>query len=47
MQLAPKIISGVQSNTNYKGDEVDPVDGDDGDDGDVDGDASPHVKEEW
>ena len=27
MQLALKIISGVQSNTNYEGDEVDLVDG--------------------
>ena len=50
MQLALKTISGVQSNTNYEGDEVDLVDGDGGDDGadgDVDGDASPYVKEEW
>ena len=38
------MISGVQFNTNYEGDEVDLVDGDGGDDGaygDVDGDASP------
>lgn len=50
MQLALKIISGVQSNTNYEGDEVDIVDGDGGDDGadvDVDEDASPYIKEEW
>ena len=50
MQLALKTISGVQSNTNYEGDEVDLVDGDGGDDGadgDIDGDASPYVKEEW
>ena len=41
---------GVQSNTNYEGDEVDLVHGDGGDDG-VDGyvdeDAFPYVKEEW
>lgn len=50
MQLALKTISGVQSNTNYEGDEDNLVDGDGGDDGadgDVDGDASPYVKEEW
>ncbi len=46
MQLALKTISGVQSNTNYEGDEVDLVDGDGGDDG-ANGDASPYVKEEW
>ena len=46
MQLALKTIFGIQSNTNYEGDEVDLVDGD-GADGDVDGDASPYVKEVW
>ena len=33
MQLALKTISGVQSNTNYEGDDIDLVDGDGGDDG--------------
>ena len=46
MQISLKTISGVQSITNYDGNEVDLGDGDDGDDGaggDVDGDASPHA----
>ena len=50
MQLALKTISGVQSNTNYEGNEVDLRDGDgddDGADGDVDGEVSPYTKEEW
>ena len=43
------MISGVQFNTNYEGDEVDLIDGDGGDDGangDIDGDASSQAKEE-
>ena len=46
MQIALKTISGVQSITNYEGNEVDLGDGDVGDDGAggyVDGDASPHA----
>ena len=46
MQIALKTISGVQSITNYEGNEVDLGDGDgDGDDvgGDVDVDASPYA----
>ena len=43
MQIALKTISGVQSITNYEGNEVDLGDGDDGAGGDVDGDASPHA----
>ena len=46
MQIALKTISGVQSITNYEGNEVDLADGDgddDGADGDVDGDVSSHA----
>ena len=46
MQIALKTISGVQSITNYEGNEVDLGDGDGDDDGaggDVDGDASPYA----
>ena len=46
MQIALKTISGVQSITNYEGNEVDLADGDgddDGADGDVDGDVSSHT----
>ena len=46
MQIALETISGVQSITNYEGDEVDLGDGDgDGDGADVDGDgdASSHA----
>jgi hypothetical protein len=46
MQLPLKTIFGVQSNTNYEGDEVDLVDADGGDDG-ADGVASHYIKEEW
>ena len=48
MQIALKTIFGVQSITNYEGNEVDLGDGDgdgDGADGDVDGEASPYAKE--
>jgi hypothetical protein len=46
MQIALKTISGVQSITNYEGNEMDLGDGDgddDGADGDVDGEASPYA----
>ena len=46
MQIALKTISGVQSITNYEGNELDLADGDgddDGADGDVDGDVSSHA----
>ena len=46
MQIALKTISGVQSITNYEGNEVDLADGDgddDGADGDVDVDVSSHA----
>jgi hypothetical protein len=46
MQIALKTISGVQSITNYEGNEMDLGDGDGDDDGaggDVDGDASPYA----
>jgi hypothetical protein len=46
MQIALKTIFGVQSITNYEGNEVDLADGDgddDGADGDVDVDVSSHA----
>ena len=42
MQIALKTISGVQSITNYEGNEVDLADGDGDDDG-ADGDVSSHA----